>query len=49
MTQNQLADNVSDQIAGVIGNENDVDQYSYNFTNQDQIGTIESSPRPNFN
>ena len=40
MTQDQLADNVSDQIAGVIGNNNDADQYSYNFTNQNQVGTI---------
>ena len=35
-----IADNLSEQIAGVIGNENDADQYSHNFTNQDQSGTI---------
>ena len=50
MTQNQLADNLSEQISDVIGNENDADQYSYNFNNQDQVGdNWKCSPRSNFN
>ncbi len=35
--QEQLSDNYSGQISEVIGSENDSDQYSYNYTNQDQV------------
>ena len=40
ITQDQLADNLSEQISGIDGNNNDADQYSYNFNNQDQVGEI---------
>ena len=40
MTQDQLADNLSEQISGINGNNNDADQYSHNFNNQDQVGEI---------
>ena len=40
ITQDQLADNLSEQISGINGNNNDADQYSYNFNNQDQVGEI---------
>ena len=40
IAQNQLADNLSEQISDVNGNENDADQYSYNFNNQDQVAEV---------
>ena len=40
MTQNQLADNLSEQMSGVDGYGNDADQYSYNFNEQNQAGAI---------
>ena len=40
ITQDQLADNLSEQMSGVDGDENDADQYSHNYNNQDQVGEI---------
>ena len=40
ITQDQLADNLSEQISGINGDNNDADQYSHNYNIQDQVGEI---------